>query len=231
MQLVAVRKRYGAAEVLRGVDLRVEPGEAVALVGPNGAGKTTTLRIVATLTRPTAGEVRVCGWDVRREAERVRRCVGLVPEQAGVYGRLSALEALRYFGALYGLDRREVDRRTEQLVAWLGMEAFCHRPASTYSRGMRQRLHLARALLHDPPVLLLDEPTSGLDAASARAVREAIRSLARQGRCVLLATHSAQEVREVCDRVVVVEAGTVREMIDGDGPELGGPASRPTGAP
>jgi ABC-2 type transport system ATP-binding protein len=211
VELVAVRKHYGRTEVLRGVDLRVGPGEAVALVGPNGAGKTTTLRIVATLTRPSSGQARVCGWDVVRQADRVRRCVGLVTEQAGVYGRLSAVEALRYFGALYGLDRREVERRTEELVAWLDMEAFCHRPASTYSRGMRQRLHLARALLHDPAVLLLDEPTSGLDAVTARAVRDTVRSLARRGRCVLMATHSAEEARQVCDRVVVLEGGRVRE--------------------
>ncbi|MER3457187.1 MAG: ABC transporter ATP-binding protein [candidate division GAL15 bacterium] len=211
VELLRVAKRYGEQEVLRGVDLRVGPGEAVALVGPNGAGKTTTLRILAALTRPTEGSARVCGWDVVRQADRVRRCVGLVAEQAGVYGRLSALEVLRYFGALYGLDRREVERRSQQLVSWLEMHDFCHRPASTYSRGMQKRLQLARALLHDPEVVLLDEPTSGLDAPTARAVREAVRTLARQGRCVLLATHDLLEARAVGHRMVVLERGTVRQ--------------------
>jgi len=213
VELVGVCKRYGRAEVLRGLSFRVDAGEAVALVGPNGAGKTTTLRILATLTRPTEGTARVCGWDVTRHADRVRRCVGMVTEQAGVYGRLSALETLHYFGALYGLDRREVQRRAEQLVSWLGMQEFCRSPAFTYSRGMRQRVQLARALLHDPSVLLLDEPTSGLDASTARVVREAVRSLARQGRCVVLATHSQEEAQQVCDRLLLLEGGVVRDEL------------------
>ncbi len=210
VELEGVRKRYGALEVLRGVTLRAAGGEAVALVGPNGAGKTTTLRVLAALARPTAGVARVCGWDVSRQPGQVRRRVGFVGEQSGVYGRLSGLEILQYFGALYGLGRSEARRRAEQLVAWLGMENFCGRPASTYSRGMRQRLHLARALLHDPEVLLLDEPTAGLDASTSRLVREAVRSLARQGRCVVMATHSPAEAWHVCSRVVHLQDGTVQ---------------------
>lgn len=209
MELVQVRKRYGAAEVLRGITFQVRPGEVVGLVGPNGAGKTTTLRVAAGLTRASGGRVRVCGWDVGTHPERVRRCVGTVLEQAGVYGRFSALEILHYFGALYGISRKEVERRAEQLVHWLGMESFCHRPSFTYSKGMRQRLHLARALLHDPAVLLLDEPTSGLDEPTARAVRDAVRSLAKEGRCVLVATHSLAEVRQTCHRAVLLREGRV----------------------
>ncbi|MCS7236317.1 MAG: ABC transporter ATP-binding protein [Armatimonadota bacterium] len=210
VELEGVRKRYGPLEVLRGVTLRAAPGEAVGLVGPNGAGKTTTLRVLAALARPTGGVARVCGWDVARHPDQVRRRVGFVAEQSGVYGRLSGLEILEYFGVLYGLARSEARRRAEQLVSWLGMEKFCGRPASTYSRGMRQRLHVARALLHDPEVLLLDEPTTGLDASTCRLVREAVRSLARQGRCVVLATHSAEEASHVCSRVVHLAEGTVQ---------------------
>ncbi len=209
VELVQVRKRYGAAEVLRGVSFHARAGEVVGLLGPNGAGKTTTLRVAAGLTRPTGGQVRVCGWDVAAHPQRVRRCVGVVLEQAGTYGRLSAVETLRYFGALYGLDPEEVERRTDELVRWLGMESFCRKPTSTYSRGMRQRLHLARALLHDPAVLLLDEPTSGLDAPTVRAVRDVVRSLAKDGRCVLVATCSPSEARQLCDRVVLLRDGRV----------------------
>lgn len=209
LELVQVCKRYGAAEVLRGVTFQVRAGEVVGLVGPNGAGKTTTLRVAGGLTRSSGGHVRVCGWDVGTDPQRVRRCVGLVLEQAGVYGRLSALEILHYFGALYGLPRKEVERRIQQLVHWLGMERFCRRPSSTYSRGMRQRLHLARALLHDPAVLLLDEPTSGLDEPTARAVRDAVRSLTKDGRCVLVATHSLAEARQICHRAVLLREGRV----------------------
>jgi len=205
-----LRKRYGRVEVLRGVSFSVQPGEVVGLLGPNGAGKTTTLRVLATLARPSVGSASVWGWDVVRHPDRVRACVGVVPDQAGVYGRLSARETLRYYGALCGLRRAELDRRIEQLVAWLGMAAFADRPAGTYSRGMRQRLHLARALLHDPPVLVLDEPTAGLDDPTAQAVRDRLRALAREGRGVLLTTHLAQEAQRVCDRVVVLWDGEAR---------------------
>jgi ABC-2 type transport system ATP-binding protein len=209
VQFAEVHKRYGAAEVLRGLTFQVRAGEAVALVGPNGAGKTTTLRVAAALTRPSAGSARVCGRDVAADPQAVRRCVGVVLEQAGVYGRLSGVEILRYFGRLCGLPPGEVRRRTDQLVQWLRMVGLCDKPASTYSRGMRQRLHLARALLHDPPVLLLDEPTAGLDEDTAAVVRQALRSLVREGRCVLWATHSPAEARQVCDRVLLLRQGKI----------------------
>jgi len=229
IQFVEVRKRYGAAEVLRGLSFQVRAGEVAALVGPNGAGKTTTLRVAAALTHPTAGSVRVCGRDVAADPQVARRCVGVVLEQAGVYGRLSGVEILRYFGRLSGLPPGEVRRRTEQLVQWLHMEGFCEKPAGTYSRGMRQRLHLARALLHDPAVLLLDEPTGGLDEGTAAVVRQALRSLAREGRCVLWATHSPAEARQVCDRVLLLRDGriwrevTAAQFREGDLPEGGEP--------
>ncbi len=231
VELVDVHKRYGATPALRGLTLRAGPGEVVGLVGPNGAGKTTTLRVLAALARPDSGRVRVCGYEVRSQPDRVRACVGFLPEQAGVYGRLSAVEILRYFGALWGLPPAEVERRTRQLVDWLGMGEFCHRPSATYSRGMRQRLQLARALLHDPPVLLLDEPTAGLDTATAQAVWEALRVLAKQGRCALVATHSAAEARRLCHRVVVLEAGTVREELSWEDLQRWELASPGQGAP
>ncbi len=208
-----LRKRYGQVEVLRGVTFSVRPGEVVGLLGPNGAGKTTTLRILATLARPSGGAAWVWGWNVASHPERVRACVGVVPEQAGVYGRLSGRETLRFYGTLCGLRGQSLTRRVEDLVSWLDMATFAHRPTGTYSQGMRQRLHLARALLHDPPVLILDEPTAGLDEAVAQAVRDKLRALAGEGRAVLLTTHLAEEARRMCDRVVILSCGQVSAQL------------------
>ncbi len=216
VRVEGLRKRYGRVEVLRGVTFSVQPGEVVGLVGPNGAGKTTTLRVLATLARPSEGSASVCGWDVARHPDRVRACVGVVPEHAGVYGRLSGRETLRYYGALCGLRGEELHRRVGELVAWLGMAEFVDRPAGAYSRGMRQRLHLARALLHNPRVLILDEPTAGLDEPTAQAVRDRLRALAHEGRGVLLTTHLAREAQLVCDRVVVLWGGQVRAELHPD---------------
>jgi len=195
---------------LRDVSLTVAPGEVVGLVGPNGAGKSTLFRIVATLLEPTAGTVTVDGFDLVSHPEEIRRRIGLVLEGArGVYGRLSGFNNLEFFGVMAGLDHASARRRARELLEMFGL-ADRDRRVFGYSSGMRVRLALARALVADPPFLLLDEPTRSLDPAGSAETMTLIRRLADAGRAVLFATHRLDEVRDGCDRVVVLTSGRVR---------------------
>ncbi|MDR5683053.1 MAG: ABC transporter ATP-binding protein [Armatimonadota bacterium] len=207
-----LHKRFGTLAALRGLSFEALPGEVLGLLGPNGAGKTTTMRILATLLRPTAGRAEVCGYDVVRDPHRVRSAIGLLPENAGLYGRLTAREVLRYHGALYGLPDRTLRDRVDRLVELLDLAGFIDRRTESFSKGMRQRVCLARALVHDPDVLILDEPTAGLDVTAARAVRDAIRRLAAEGRCVVVSTHLMVEAERLCDRVAIVQEGRIRAV-------------------
>jgi sodium transport system ATP-binding protein len=203
-------KRFGQLEVLRGVTFEAAPGEVVGLLGPNGAGKTTTMRILATLLRPTAGRAEICGSDVERDPRAVRAAIGVLPENAGLYGRLTSREILRYHGALYGLPSRTLRDRIDWLVELLDLREFIDRRTESFSKGMKQKVCLARALVHGPAVLILDEPTAGLDVLAARAVREAVRRLATDGRCVVMSTHLMAEAERLCDRVAIIQTGRIR---------------------
>ncbi len=185
----------------------VEPGEIFGLLGPNGAGKTTTLRILATMLQPTRGTVRVGGHDVRYQPAAVRRSIGFVSNNTAVYDRMTAWETVEYFGRLYGMKRQQLHRRMEQLFAELQMESFQGVPGGKMSTGMRQKVSIARALVHDPPVLVFDEPTLGLDVLAARALLEIIDRLRAQGKCILFSTHIMREVEKLCDRVAILHRG------------------------
>lgn len=195
---------------MRGISLEVAPGELFGLLGPNGAGKTTTIRVLCTLLLPTSGTVRVLGLDVVDKAHEVRRQIGYVfGGDRGLYDRLSALDNLRYFAELYGLEPRQLRSRIGEVLELVGLTGRESERVEGFSRGMRQRLHLARGLLHDPPVLFFDEPTIGIDPVGAREVRQLVADLAKQGKTILLTTHYMFEADSLCDRIAVIAHGSI----------------------
>jgi ABC-2 type transport system ATP-binding protein len=204
------RRRALEVEAVKGITFEIGEGELFGLLGPNGAGKTTTIKMLITLLIPTDGWARVLGHDVVAEAREVRRCIGYVfGGERGIYERLSALDNLRYFSELYGLTGREQKRRIPELLELVGLTGREKERVEGYSRGMRQRLHIARGLLHDPPVLFLDEPTIGLDPVGARELRSTIATLRDAGKTVLLTTHYMFEADALCDRIAVITRGEI----------------------
>jgi ABC-2 type transport system ATP-binding protein len=194
---------------VQGVSLAVEPGTIYGLLGPNGAGKTTTIKMLSTLLIPTGGSARVAGFDVVREEREVRRRLGVVlGGDRGLYNKLSARDNLTYFGYLYGMPRDSISGRVDEMLDLVGLLDRAGDRVEGFSRGMKQRLHLARALLHNPPVVFLDEPTIGLDPASAVKLREIVRAL-MPDHTVLLTTHYLQEADELCDRIAIIDRGTI----------------------
>ena len=206
------RKLFSAAggpvEALRGIDLEVRKGELFGLLGPNGSGKTTLIKILATLLLPTSGTAVVLGQDVSADPTRIRSRIGLVlGGERGLYNRVSAWENLRYFAELYDIPRHQVRARIETVLREFGLGDVASRPVEEFSRGMKQRLHLARGLLHEPELLFLDEPTIGLDPQVARELREKIRELAGTGVTILLTTHYMFEAEDLCSRVGILSGG------------------------
>lgn len=202
-------KHFGDFVAVRDVTLTVHPGEVLALLGPNGAGKTTTVRMLTALLRPTAGSARVAGADVVNESGTVRAKVGVLTENHGLYLRMNGEEYLDFYGSLYGLEASERLRRARRLADRFGLADALHRRLGEYSKGMRQKLALVRAMLHDPPVLLLDEPTSAMDPHSARLVRNAIKALRGDGRTVVICTHNLPEAEELADRIAIIRQGAI----------------------
>jgi ABC-2 type transport system ATP-binding protein len=205
-----IRRRVKEIEAVRGVSFGIEKGELFGLLGPNGAGKTTTIKMLITLLIPTSGTGRVLGYDVVKDAREVRKRIGYVfGGERGVYERLSGYDNLRYFAELYGVPGRLQKRRIEELLELVGLKGREQERAEGYSRGMKQRLHVARGLLHDPEVLFLDEPTLGLDPVGARELRATIASLTDAGKTILLTTHYMFEADALCDRIAVIARGKI----------------------
>src|SRR5436309_13511364 len=205
-----VRRRRSEVEALRGITFEVASGELFGLLGPNGAGKTTTIKILTTLLLPTSGRAGVLGFDPANEPGQVRRRIGHVfGGDRGLYDRLSALDNLRYFADLYRVPVREKRARIAELLELVGLKGRERERVETYSRGMRQRLHIARGLLHDPEVLFLDEPTLGLDPVGARELRQTIARLQHAGKTILLTTHYMFEADELCHRIAVISSGSI----------------------
>jgi len=202
-----VTRRFGAVEALRGLDLTVPYGQVTALVGPNGAGKTTLLLVLATLLRPDAGEVRVAGFDPVTHPTAVRASMGWMPDVFGVYDQLTVREYLAFFADAYLLSRARAKGRVADLLGLVHLEEYADRPVHVLSRGQKQRLALARSLVHEPSVLLLDEPASGLDPRSRVELRDLLRGLAAGGTAVLISSHILTELEEIADRVVFVSGG------------------------
>jgi ABC-2 type transport system ATP-binding protein len=207
----SLRKRSQISiEALRGVSFEVEHGELFGLLGPNGAGKTTTIKILTTLLLPSSGSARVLGFDPAHEAREVRGRIGYVfGGDRGLYDRLSALDNLRYFADLYKVPPARRKRRIAELLELVGLTGRERERVETYSRGMRQRLHIARGLLHDPEILFLDEPTIGLDPVGALELRETIAGLKSAGKTILLTTHYMFEADALCDRIAVIAGGSI----------------------
>ena len=212
IQIDAVSKSFGKrGEIcaVRDVSFNAPDGQITGLLGPNGAGKTTLLRMLATLIVPDAGTASIGGFDVVRDRTSVRENIGVLSDARGLYPRLTARENIRYYGMLHGLSGAELDARIAVLVHALGLDALADRRTQGFSQGEKMKVAIARALVHDPATILLDEPTNGLDIMSVRALREQLRQLRGEGRCLLFSSHVMQEVAALCDRIVILGAGRV----------------------
>ncbi len=202
-------KQYDDFKAVKGITFSVAQGELLALLGPNGAGKTSTIRMISSILAPTAGTVTVNGKDTVKEADDVRRSIGMITEQPGLYERMTGLEYLLFYGRLYGLSNREIEQRAELLYKRFGMKDALHRRLGGFSKGMKQKAGLIRAMLHNPPVLLLDEPTSAMDPHSARQVRAAIQELRQDNCAIILTTHNLNEAEKLADRIAIINDGLI----------------------
>jgi sodium transport system ATP-binding protein len=217
IQVQALSKSFtdpkrGARLAVDHIGFEVHAGEVFGLLGPNGAGKTTTLRMLATLLKPTSGTATLNGFDIVREPEQVRGQIGFLSGDMGLYGRLTPRETLEFFASLNGLDRGRATRRISDLLAMLDMNSFADVRGDKLSTGMKQKTAIARALLHDPPVLILDEPTSGLDVPTARNIEAAVLDAKREGKCILYSTHIMEEAEYLCDRIGVISDGKLKAI-------------------
>ena len=204
-----LEKTLGTNKVLRGISLQADSGEIFGLLGPNGAGKTTTLRIICTLLTPDAGSVDVLGFDTRSAPEEVRRRIGVVTAEIGVYARLSARENITYFAELSGVVDGDLSRRVNAVIDRLDMGSFAGQRAESLSSGQRQKVAIARAIVHDPDVLMFDEPTSNLDVLASREIREFMVESRDRGKCVIFSTHVLHDAERLCDRVTILHEGGV----------------------
>ncbi len=210
----------GEFHALDGVSFSASAGEVFGLLGPNGAGKTTVLRILATILRPTSGHARVFQFDVTTQPEYVRHSIGFVSNNTAIYDRMSAWELVEYFGKLYEIGSEELEERMHTLFAQLQMNDFRDCPGAKMSTGMKQKVSIARALIHNPPVLIFDEASLGLDVLVARALQLIVKDLRDRGKCIIYSTHIMREVERLCDRVAimhrgrVIDTGTLDELAD-----------------
>jgi ABC-2 type transport system ATP-binding protein len=218
IELTQLTKQFDGFTAVDRVTLSVAAGEILALLGPNGAGKTTTVRMLAAILPPTAGHASIDGYSVIEQPREVRRRVGLLTEHPGLYLRMRGDNYLDFFGRLMSLDRDERRRRARTLLDQFGMPGALDRRIGTYSKGMRQKMALARAMLHDPPVLLLDEPTSAMDPHSAKLVRDAILSLRHHRRAIVICTHNLAVAEALADRIAIIQRGQI--IAQGTLPEL-----------
>lgn len=209
IEVVKLTKHFGTFQAVRSLDLHVESGEVVALLGPNGAGKTTTVRMLSAILKPTSGQARISGYDVVQDALQVRRSVGLLTEFPGLYQRMRPLEYLLFFCELQQVDALTGRQRGEALLRQFGLWEARNKPLDSFSKGMKQKVSLIRALIHNPPVLYLDEPTTAMDPHSARTVRDAIAELRAARRTILLTTHNLTEAEELADRIVIIRDGAI----------------------
>ncbi len=202
-------KKFGEFTAVDELTFSVDAGEILALLGPNGAGKTTTVRLLASILKPTSGKAAIAGYDVVDDARKVRHLVGLLTEFPGLYHRMPALDYLHFFGELQGMSRPERERRIEELMVRFGMWEAHKQRLGEYSKGMRQKIALIRAMIHDPRILFLDEPTSAMDPHSAKMVRDAIAELRASHRAIVLCTHNLPEAETLADRIAIIREGRI----------------------
>jgi len=205
-------KKRGTFKAVDQLSLECKPGTVFGLLGLNGAGKTTTLRMLATMLRPDSGTAKVAGFDLLEHPEEVRRHIGFLTGNTGLYLRLTGRETLRYFGQLQGLSRKAVDDRIDKFSVVLAMSDFLDVRVDKYSTGMKQKVSIARTLIHDPPVLILDEPTLGLDVLTSRSIVEFIRVAKTEGKAVIFSTHIMHEAARLCDTIGVIHEGRMKKL-------------------
>ncbi|HMK85576.1 MAG TPA: ATP-binding cassette domain-containing protein [Steroidobacteraceae bacterium] len=205
----ALSKRFGPIQAVQAVSFRALDGQITGLLGPNGAGKSTTLRMLYGVLSPDSGSARIDGIDIRGETSSARAHLGVLPHAAGLYGNLTGRENIEYFGSLQRIGRKQLRARVDELARLLDMASFIDRRAKGFSQGQRIKVALARALVHEPANLVLDEPTNGLDVMAIRSLRDMLRALKLEGRCILFSSHVMQEVAALCDQVVVIGRGRV----------------------
>src|ERR1700722_7869534 len=203
-------KKRGEVRAVDLISFRCEPGQIYGLLGANGAGKTTTLRMLATILAPTAGAATVARFDVVRDTAQVRAHIGFLSTATALYDRLTAVETVEYFGQLFGLDSATIARRTAEIFKTLDMEEFRHRRCGKLSTGMKQKVSIARTIIHDPPVMIFDEPANGLDVMAARSITDFIRQCRDRGKTVIFSTHVMTEVEKLCDRIGIIHGGRLR---------------------
>ncbi|HLE70044.1 MAG TPA: ABC transporter ATP-binding protein [Vicinamibacteria bacterium] len=209
LEVRELSKRFRDREAVRSLSFQLSPGEIFGLLGPNGAGKTTTIGMIAGVLRPTAGSIRILGADTVASGRSVLRRLGLVPQTVALYPALTAEENLRFFGNLYGLPREHLEARVGHLLELAGLSARKNEPVAEFSGGMKRRLNLVCALVHEPALLLLDEPTAGVDPQSRERIYEALAALAREGLALLLTTHYLEEAERLCHRIAILDEGRV----------------------
>jgi ABC-2 type transport system ATP-binding protein len=209
LEVIGLRKSYGDLKAVAGVSFRAAKGETIGLLGPNGAGKTTIVSMIAGLVRPDSGEVRIAGRPLRGDADPAKRSLGLAPQDIGLYEEMPAQENLHLFGALYGLSGPPLKRATHEVLELVGLVERAKDRVSDFSGGMKRRLNLAAALLHDPQLVLLDEPTVGVDPQSRNAIFDNLEALRKRGKTLLYTTHYMEEAERLCDRLVIIDHGKV----------------------
>ncbi len=202
-------KSFGPVEAVRGVSFEARDGRITGLLGPNGAGKSTTLRALYTVLTPDSGSAFIDGIDVLQEPLQARRVIGALPHGAGLYPHLTARENIRYYALLYGLAAEDIDGRVQTVIDEIGIGDFADRRSKGFSQGQQTKVALARALVHQPNNIILDEPSNGLDVMATRSLRDLIRKLKDEGKCVLFSSHVMQEVAALCDEIVIIAAGRV----------------------
>lgn len=212
IEIKNLTKSFKKSTVVNNISFSVNPGEIVGLLGENGAGKTTTLRMISTMLKITSGEITVNGISAKEAPVKVRNEIGILfGGDVGLYDRLTARENIRYFANLYGMNDTDANKRIDELSKQFGMDEYIDKKVSKFSRGMKQKVSIARSIVHNPNVMLFDEPCTGLDVSAVRVVHEFIRKCKADGKTVLFSSHSMQEVEKLCDRVVVINKGLLLE--------------------
>ncbi|MCF6288717.1 MAG: ATP-binding cassette domain-containing protein [Proteobacteria bacterium] len=207
--VTAISKSFGKVQAVKDVTFTAPDSQITALLGANGAGKTTSLRMIYALITPESGEIRIDGIDPKKQPEKARKLLGVLPDTRGLYKRLTARENIEYFGKLHGMNDEQIKSRTDSLVADLRMGDFIDRKTDGFSQGQRVKVAIARALVHDPQNIILDEPTNGLDVMSTRGVRRFLRKEKQRGKCILFSSHVMQEVAAVSDEILIVSTGII----------------------
>ena len=218
IQCELLTKRFGEFTAVDHVSFEVGNGEVFGLLGPNGAGKTTTMRLLSTLLKPTSGTATVAGHDLLREPQKVRASIGVLPEDTGLYDRLTPREHLLYYGRLHRMPEDVLRKRGDELLDIMELKDRANTKVGDFSKGMKQKVALLRAFIHDPPVLLLDEPTAGLDVMSARSIQGFVERFRKEGKAIMISTHNMTEAQKLCDRLAIIDharivaVGTVAEL-------------------